>query len=320
MGLPGGVTVRCRTLQHVARRVGLDSPRPMAVNRKTPAPPGCARGFIPPRLRVVRHRGNGARRVAKKPAWIIEKERGRKAAAAETDLALRAACGARCAAQPRAREAPARGHAQRARPLGEAVASAGLEPEIADPRKFPAPLDPGSVHQGAALETRPLDWGSWRTWRWAKARRASCFSTGCRTPITWARSCARPRFSAPARWSPRPAIRPRKPARWPRPPRARWNVSPTCACPTSATRSKTLKSMGYLVIGLDGEGPIDIARAAADARGPPGGAGPRGRGAGPARPHARVVRCAGAHSGRGGFRVAQRLQRRGGEPICIETD
>jgi 23S rRNA (guanosine2251-2'-O)-methyltransferase len=45
--------------------------------------------------------------------------------------------------------------------------SAGLEPEIADPRKFPAPLDPGSVHQGAALEVRPLDWGSWRTWRWA---------------------------------------------------------------------------------------------------------------------------------------------------------
>jgi 23S rRNA (guanosine2251-2'-O)-methyltransferase len=28
-----------------------------------------------------------------------------------------------------------------------------------DARKFPAPLDPGSVHQGAALEVRPLDWG-----------------------------------------------------------------------------------------------------------------------------------------------------------------
>jgi len=32
--------------------------------------------------------------------------------------------------------------------------------EEADPRRFPAPLDPQSVHQGAALETRPLDWGS----------------------------------------------------------------------------------------------------------------------------------------------------------------
>ncbi|MEL6268104.1 MAG: RNA methyltransferase, partial [Pseudomonadota bacterium] len=32
--------------------------------------------------------------------------------------------------------------------------------ETADPRRFPAPLDPGSVHQGAALEAAPLDWGA----------------------------------------------------------------------------------------------------------------------------------------------------------------
>jgi 23S rRNA (guanosine2251-2'-O)-methyltransferase len=44
--------------------------------------------------------------------------------------------------------------------LGEAVATGGLAPEIADPRRFPAPLDPGSVHQGAALEVRALDWGT----------------------------------------------------------------------------------------------------------------------------------------------------------------
>ncbi|MEO1330716.1 MAG: RNA methyltransferase [Pseudomonadota bacterium] len=36
----------------------------------------------------------------------------------------------------------------------------GLEPEMQDPRRFSAPLDPASVHQGAALETRPLDWGA----------------------------------------------------------------------------------------------------------------------------------------------------------------
>jgi 23S rRNA (guanosine2251-2'-O)-methyltransferase len=44
--------------------------------------------------------------------------------------------------------------------LADAVAAAGLAPEIADPRRFPAPLDPQSVHQGAALEVRPRDWGS----------------------------------------------------------------------------------------------------------------------------------------------------------------
>ena len=44
--------------------------------------------------------------------------------------------------------------------LGEAIAAASLEAEIADPRRFPAPLDPQSVHQGAALEAAPLDWGA----------------------------------------------------------------------------------------------------------------------------------------------------------------
>lgn len=43
--------------------------------------------------------------------------------------------------------------------LAPEVEAAGLKPEIQDPRKFGAPLDPQSVHQGAALETEPLDWG-----------------------------------------------------------------------------------------------------------------------------------------------------------------
>jgi 23S rRNA (guanosine2251-2'-O)-methyltransferase len=43
--------------------------------------------------------------------------------------------------------------------LGPAIAAGGLEPEIVDPRKFDVPIDEGSVHQGAALEARPLDWG-----------------------------------------------------------------------------------------------------------------------------------------------------------------
>ncbi len=43
--------------------------------------------------------------------------------------------------------------------LADQVAARDLVPEIADARRFPAPLDPGSVHQGAALEADPLDWG-----------------------------------------------------------------------------------------------------------------------------------------------------------------
>lgn len=44
--------------------------------------------------------------------------------------------------------------------LADVIAAAGITPVLADPRKFPAPLDPQSVHQGAALEVAPLDWGS----------------------------------------------------------------------------------------------------------------------------------------------------------------
>jgi 23S rRNA (guanosine2251-2'-O)-methyltransferase len=44
--------------------------------------------------------------------------------------------------------------------LADAIAAAGITPELADARRFPAPLDPHSVHQGAALEVLPLDWGA----------------------------------------------------------------------------------------------------------------------------------------------------------------
>lgn len=44
--------------------------------------------------------------------------------------------------------------------LKDAIATSGIAAEIADPRKFPVALDSGSVHQGAALETFPLEWGS----------------------------------------------------------------------------------------------------------------------------------------------------------------
>lgn len=44
--------------------------------------------------------------------------------------------------------------------LADAVAASGLDAEISDARKFAAPLDPASVHQGVALETEALNWGS----------------------------------------------------------------------------------------------------------------------------------------------------------------
>ncbi|PQO22703.1 23S rRNA (guanosine(2251)-2'-O)-methyltransferase RlmB [Rhodobacteraceae bacterium WD3A24] len=96
----------------------------------------------------------------KKPAWVIDKERARRKAASET-VWLFGLHAVRDALENPAREKlrliVTRNAADR---LSDAVAASGVAPEIADARSFPAPLDPGSVHQGAALEVRPLDWGA----------------------------------------------------------------------------------------------------------------------------------------------------------------
>ncbi|MCU0906738.1 MAG: 23S rRNA (guanosine(2251)-2'-O)-methyltransferase RlmB [Rhodobacteraceae bacterium] len=97
----------------------------------------------------------------KKPAWVVEKERARRDDARAT-LWLFGLHAVRDAILNPRREklrlVVTRNAAER---LGQDVlAAAGIDPEIADPRAFPVPLDPGSVHQGAAVETRALDWGT----------------------------------------------------------------------------------------------------------------------------------------------------------------
>lgn len=96
----------------------------------------------------------------RKPAWVIDKERARRGAEAASVwlFGLHAVRDALAnPARTRLRLVVTKNAADR---LAEAIAAAGMTPEIADPRRFPVPLDPGSVHQGAALEVRALDWGA----------------------------------------------------------------------------------------------------------------------------------------------------------------
>ena len=96
----------------------------------------------------------------KKPNWVIDKERARRAAGQATFwlFGLHAVRDALAnPAREKLRLVVTKNAADR---LGDAVGASGLTPEIADPRKFPVPLDPGSVHQGAALEVKPLNWGA----------------------------------------------------------------------------------------------------------------------------------------------------------------
>ena len=95
-----------------------------------------------------------------KPKWVIAKEQAKRVSANETVwlFGLHAVRDALLnPARKRVRLVVTRNALEK---LGDAVAASGMEPEISDPRKFAAPLDPQNVHQGAALEVKPLDWGS----------------------------------------------------------------------------------------------------------------------------------------------------------------
>jgi 23S rRNA (guanosine2251-2'-O)-methyltransferase len=96
----------------------------------------------------------------KKPKWVIEKEQARRASAAETIWLFGLHAVRDALVNPnriRLRLVVTKNALDK---LAIEVAAAGMEPEISDPRKFSAPIDPASVHQGAALEVRALDWGS----------------------------------------------------------------------------------------------------------------------------------------------------------------
>ncbi len=95
----------------------------------------------------------------KKPKWVVEKEQARKAAAAET-VWLFGLHAVRDALMNPKRQKLRLIVTRNARDkLSESINFSGIEAEVVDPRKFTAPIDPGSVHQGAALEVKPLDWG-----------------------------------------------------------------------------------------------------------------------------------------------------------------
>lgn len=95
----------------------------------------------------------------KKPKWVVEKEQARKAGGADTVwlFGLHAVRDAlRNPKRDRLRLIVTLNAQTR---LADAITEGGITPELSDARRFSAPLDPASVHQGAALEVAPLRWG-----------------------------------------------------------------------------------------------------------------------------------------------------------------
>lgn len=95
----------------------------------------------------------------KKPKWVVQKEQDKKTEANAT-LWLFGLHAVRDALANPAREKLRLMVTPNAQAkLQDAIDAAGITAEVVDPRKFRPPIDPGSVHQGAVLEVKPLNWG-----------------------------------------------------------------------------------------------------------------------------------------------------------------
>ena len=95
-----------------------------------------------------------------KPDWVVDKERAKRAEARETIWLFGIEAVRDALVNPRReklRLVVTQNALDRLGPLPE-----GIAPEITDARVFDrsVPLPPESVHQGAALEVKPLKWGS----------------------------------------------------------------------------------------------------------------------------------------------------------------
>ncbi|WP_422049578.1 23S rRNA (guanosine(2251)-2'-O)-methyltransferase RlmB [Shimia sp.] len=95
----------------------------------------------------------------KKPKWVVEKEQAKRKEASETVWLFGLHAVRDALANPAREKLRLIVTKNAADKLAEAIAASGITPEVVDPRKFKAPIDPQSVHQGAALEVKPLNWG-----------------------------------------------------------------------------------------------------------------------------------------------------------------
>lgn len=97
--------------------------------------------------------------MSKKPKWVVEKEQAKRAGAAETVWLFGLHAVRDALLNPKREKLRLMVTLNARDKLADAIETAGIEPELVDPRKFKAPIDPNSVHQGAVLEVKPLSWG-----------------------------------------------------------------------------------------------------------------------------------------------------------------
>jgi 23S rRNA (guanosine2251-2'-O)-methyltransferase len=203
---------------------------------------------------------------AKKPSWVVDKERNRRAEAKETVWLFGLHAVRDALMNPKREKLRLVVTKNALDKLEEAVAFAGIEPEIADPRRFDVPIDEGSVHQGVAMEVKPLNWG----------KLADVAISGEGLPLivlldrvtdphnVGAVLRSAEVFGARAVVAPRHHSAPETGA-LAKTASGALERQPYLKVTNLAEAMDELKTMGYVLIGLDGEGTVDLGAALADA-------------------------------------------------------
>lgn len=201
-----------------------------------------------------------------KPTWIVDKERTKRAEAKET-VWLFGLHAVRDALVNPAREKLRLVVTKNALDkLAEAVAVSGMAPELTDPRNFRVPIAEDSVHQGAAMEVRPLHWGNL----------AEVCITGQGAPLVvcldrvtdphnvGAVLRSAEVFGARAVIAPRHHSAPETGA-LAKTASGALERQPYLRVTNLAEAMEELREMGFVLIGLDGDGTVTLAEAMADA-------------------------------------------------------
>jgi len=206
----------------------------------------------------------------KKPDWVVARERTRNVGRAETVWLFGLHAVRDALLNPERRRLQLVVTRNAADRLAPEIAAAGLEPRVVDARRFDAPLGPQSVHQGAALEVLPRDWGSVSELcapRGAAARVllldrvTDPHNVGAilrSAEVFGARAVIAPhRHSAPETGALAKAAS------------GALERQPYLRVPNLATAIGTLKDMGYRLIGLDGTAELTLGAALDEDAGAP---------------------------------------------------
>jgi 23S rRNA (guanosine2251-2'-O)-methyltransferase len=202
----------------------------------------------------------------KKPDWVIEKERARAATARETVWLFGLHAVRDALLNPRREKLRLVVTKNALDRLADAIPP-GLTPDLVDARRFDVPLDPGSVHQGAALEARPLDWGPLDDIAISGAGRPLIVGLDRVTDPHNAGAILRSAevFGARAVIAPRHHSAPETGA-LAKAASGALERQPYVRVTNLADSLQRLKDMGYVVLGLDGEAAMTVAEGVAAAQ------------------------------------------------------